>query len=120
MATPESALAGRPQPGAGRIVALDAFRGLTIAFMVLVNDPGDPRHVYAPLQHAQWNGWTPTDVVFPSFLWIAGVAMTLSLSKRLAEGVPKSSLFLQALRRAAIIFVLGLIVYAAPEFNLST
>ncbi len=120
MATPEAALAGKPQPGAGRIAALDAFRGLTIAFMVLVNDPGDPAHVYAPLQHAAWNGWTPTDMVFPSFLWIAGVAMTLSLSKRLAEGVSERALFLQVLRRAAIIFVLGLIVYAAPDFSLST
>ena len=120
MATPELALAGQPQTAVGRIAALDAFRGLTIAFMVLVNDPGDPGHVYAPLEHAQWNGWTPTDMVFPSFLWIAGVAMTLSLSKRLAQGVPPRTLFLQVLRRAAIIFALGLIVYAAPDFNLST
>ena len=108
------------RPGAGRLVALDAFRGLTIAFMVLVNDPGDGRHVYWPLEHAQWNGWTPTDVVFPSFLWIAGVAMTLSLAKRTAAGASRPALLLQALRRAAIIFVLGLVVYAAPRFDLHT
>lgn len=102
-----------------RLVALDAFRGLTIAFMVLVNDGGDS-HNYWPLEHAEWNGWTPTDVVFPSFVWIVGVAITLSLSKRLAAGASRQSLMWQALRRALIIFALGLIVYAAPSFNLGT
>jgi predicted acyltransferase len=120
MATPKPALAPNLLPAPGRLVSLDAFRGLTIAFMVLVNDAGDGRNVYAPLQHAEWNGWTPTDMVFPSFLWIAGVAMTLSLAKRLAEGHSRGALFLQALRRAAIIYALGLVVYAAPAFNLST
>ena len=74
------------RPASDRLVALDAFRGLTMAFMVLVNDAGDGRHTYWPLQHAEWNGWTPTDVVFPSFVWIVGVAMTLSLGKKLAAG----------------------------------
>jgi predicted acyltransferase len=120
MATPKGALESVRRPSPERLVALDAFRGLTIAFMVLVNDPGDGRHVYAPLQHSEWNGWTPTDMVFPSFLWIAGVALTLSLSKRLAEGRPRGILFLQALRRAVIIYALGLVVYAAPAFSLST
>jgi hypothetical protein len=75
-----------------RLLALDAFRGATMALMVLVNTPGDGRHVYAPLEHAEWHGWTPTDVVFPSFMWIVGVAMTLSLGRRLAEGVPRARL----------------------------
>jgi predicted acyltransferase len=104
----------------GRLVSLDAFRGAAIALMILVNTPGDGRNVYAPLQHAEWNGWTPTDVVFPSFLWIVGVAMTLSLGRRAAEGVPRAKLFAQAFRRAAIIYVLGLVVYAYPGFDLST
>ncbi|HZL56365.1 MAG TPA: heparan-alpha-glucosaminide N-acetyltransferase domain-containing protein [Bryobacteraceae bacterium] len=108
------------QPAPARLVALDAFRGLTIAFMILVNDAGDGRNVYAPLQHSQWNGWTPTDVVFPSFLWIAGVSLTLSFSKRLAAGISRQALFMRTLRRAAIIYALGLVVYAAPQFNLST
>jgi predicted acyltransferase len=103
-----------------RLTALDAFRGLTIAFMVLVNDAGDGRHVYAPLQHAEWNGWTPTDVVFPSFLFIVGVALVLSLAKRETAGVPRAALFRQAARRALILYVLGLIVYAAPQFNPAT
>jgi len=103
-----------------RLVSLDAFRGVTIAFMILVNTPGDGRHVYAPLQHAEWHGWTPTDVVFPSFLWIVGVAMTLSLGRGLAAGASRARLLTQALRRSAILFVLGVLVYVSPGFDLGT
>jgi len=102
-----------------RLLSLDAFRGATIALMVLVNTPGGSSS-YGPLNHSEWNGWTITDTVFPSFLWIVGVAITLSLGKRVAAGVPKQRLFLQVLRRSCIIFGLGLIVYAAPDFSLST
>jgi predicted acyltransferase len=105
---------------AERLTALDAFRGATIAFMVLVNDAGDGHNVYAPLRHAEWNGWTPTDVVFPSFLFIMGVALTLSLAKRQTEGQTRSTLLKQAAKRAAILYSLGLIVYAAPTFNPAT
>ena len=103
-----------------RLVSLDAFRGATMALMVLVNNPGDGSHVYWPLEHAEWNGWTPTDVVFPSFMWIVGVAMTLSFAKRLAAGVSRAQLFTQALRRAAIIYALGVLVYVYPGFSFST
>ena len=103
-----------------RLISLDAFRGAIIALMVLVNDPGDGRHVYGPLNHAEWNGWTITDVVFPSFLWILGVAMTFSMAKRLAAGNSRAQIFTQALRRAAILFALGLFLYALPKFDLST
>lgn len=103
-----------------RYVALDAFRGATIALMVLVNNAGDGDSAYAPLKHAEWNGWTATDVVFPSFLWIAGVAMALAIHRRLAQGLSRTHLFLQALRRSAVLFALGLIVYAAPLFQFST
>jgi predicted acyltransferase len=104
----------------GRLVSLDAFRGATMAFMILVNNPGDGAHSYWPLQHAEWHGWTPTDVVFPSFLWIVGVAITLSLGRRLARGDSRGELLRQAVRRAAILFVLGVLVYAYPAFDLST
>lgn len=104
----------------GRLVSLDAFRGATIAFMVLVNTPGTGSAVYAPLRHAHWHGWTPTDVVFPSFVWITGLAMTLSLGKRLEQGVARSTLLMQALRRAAILFALGLLVYSFPVPDLAT
>jgi predicted acyltransferase len=107
-------------PPQGRLVSLDAFRGLTIAFMVLVNDAGDGRHTYWPLEHAEWHGWTPTDVVFPSFVWIVGVAVTLALSKKLAAGVSRGALMGQAARRALILYALGLVVYAAPAFDPGT
>lgn len=102
-----------------RLISLDVFRGATMALMVLVNTPGDGAHTYGPLEHADWNGWTLTDTVFPSFLWIVGVAITLSLGKRIADGAARRTLFMQVLRRAAILYVLGLVVYAYP-FNLST
>lgn len=108
------------EPGFERLISLDAFRGATIALMVLVNTAGDSSHVYAPLEHADWNGWTPTDVVFPSFLWIVGVAMTLSMGKRLASGATRQKLFLQVLRRSAIIYALGLLVYLFPHFDFAT
>jgi len=112
-------MAQTAQPAAARLISLDVFRGATMALMVLVNDAGDGAHAYGPLQHSDWNGWTLTDTVFPAFLWIVGVAITLSLGKRIAAGVPRGHLFAQVLRRAAIIYVLGLVVYAYP-FNLST
>jgi predicted acyltransferase len=116
-----AAAANRAQTGAaGRLVSLDAFRGATMAFMILVNTPGDGRHVYWPLEHAEWHGWTPTDVVFPSFLWIVGLAMTLSMGRRLARGDSRADLFRTAARRAAILFVMGVLVYVYPAFDLST
>jgi predicted acyltransferase len=109
-----------PVPGQGRLVSLDAFRGATIALMVVVNTAGDSHNTYAPLRHADWNGWTPTDTVFPSFLWIVGLTLTLSLGKRLNQGIPRVRLFGQVLRRAAIIYALGLFLYGFPHFQLST
>jgi len=105
---------------AGRLVSLDAFRGATMALMILVNTPGDGAHTYWPLRHAEWHGWTPTDVVFPSFLWIVGVAITLSLGRRLARGDSRAGLFRQAARRAGVLFALGVLVYVYPAFDLST
>jgi predicted acyltransferase len=105
---------------ASRLVSLDAFRGATIALMVLVNNAGSGRDSYPQLEHAAWHGWTITDTVFPSFLWIVGVAITLSLGKRVAGGISKSRLMAQVARRAAVLFVLGLAVYAYPNFNLGT
>ena len=94
-------------PGAGRLMSLDVFRGVTIASMMLVNNPGSWSHIYPPLEHAEWNGWTFTDTIFPFFLWIVGVAIPLSTSRRLEQGQDRRQLFRHALRRAAIIFALG-------------
>ena len=97
-----------------RLASLDIFRGLTIAMMILVNDPGSWMDAYPQLKHAAWNGWTMTDMVFPFFLWIMGVAMTLSLAKRKAQGASNGSLILHALRRSVIIFALGIVVNGFP------
>src|SRR5215467_5950720 len=106
-------------PGTQRLVALDAFRGAVMALMIVVNNNGSEREAYAQLRHSEWHGWTLTDTVFPSFVWIVGVAITLSLGKRVAAGVPPSQLFRTVLRRAAILFALGVAVYVYPTFSLS-
>jgi len=101
----------------GRLYSLDAFRGLTIAGMILVNNPGSWSHVYAPLRHAEWHGWTPTDLIFPFFLFIVGVAVPFSFGKRLARGDSRRKLMIHVVRRAAILFGLGLLMRAVPEFD---
>jgi predicted acyltransferase len=106
--------------GEGRLVSLDVFRGATIAAMILVNNPGTWGAVYPPLRHAEWHGWTFTDLVFPFFLWIAGVAMTLSFAKRFERGDDRRRLFLHTLRRSAIIFGLGLLLNGFPSFSFET
>jgi len=97
-----------------RLASLDVFRGLTIAMMILVNDPGSWADSYPQLKHSAWDGWTMTDMVFPFFLWIVGVAMTLSLSRRKEQGASDRSLILHALRRSAVIFALGIVVNGFP------
>ena len=89
-------------------MSLDVFRGATIAAMMLVNNPGDWSAAYSPLLHASWHGWTFTDTVFPFFLWIVGVAVPLSIVRRLEQGQSRRELFTHAVRRAAILFGLGL------------
>ena len=65
-----------------RLLSLDFFRGLTVASMIMVNNPGDWEHVYPPLEHSKWNGCTPTDLVFPFFLFMVGVSITLAIGSR--------------------------------------
>ena len=93
---------------ASRYLALDVFRGLTIAGMIVVNTPGSWTHVYPPLLHAEWHGWTATDTIFPFFLFIVGVSMAVSFARRRAQGASRRELFLHSVRRGAIIFGLGL------------
>jgi predicted acyltransferase len=100
-----------------RLVSLDVFRGLTIAGMVLVNNPGTWSSIYWPLQHAQWHGWTPTDLVFPFFLFIVGVSITLAFARRVEEGAVQRALYLKVLKRSAIIFGLGLLLNLVPNFD---
>ncbi len=101
-------------------MSLDVFRGLTIAAMVLVNNPGTWSSIYWPLEHAEWHGWTPTDLVFPFFLFIVGVSITLAFGRRVEEGGVKRDLYLKVIKRTAIIFGLGLFLNGFPYFQLST
>ena len=111
-----SLTAARP----GRLLSLDVLRGLTIAFMILVNNNGSEAHAYWPLKHAAWNGFTPTDLVFPTFLFLVGISTVYSTAARLAQGATRQSLFLHVLRRAVVLYLLGLVVNSFPLFHLHT
>ena len=100
-----------------RLLSLDVFRGLTIAGMLLVNDPGSWEHIYAPLEHAPWNGWTPTDLIFPFFLFIVGITTHLSLSARRARGDSERAIRNQIIRRGALIFLFGFLINGFPYFT---
>ncbi len=103
-----------------RQISLDVFRGITIAGMVLVNNPGSWSTIYWPLAHAEWHGWTPTDLVFPFFLFIVGVAIPLAFGRRMQAGGSKRDLYLKIIRRTLIIFALGIFLAGFPYFNVST
>lgn len=117
---PEIVLSPASSPVPTRLVSLDAFRGFTIAAMLLVNNPGDWSHLYRQLGHAEWHGWTFTDWVFPFFLFICGVSMTLSLSRKSTAEEAKVGLMLSLWKRAAIIFAIGLALNFIPNFNFET
>src|SRR5689334_12870470 len=99
-----------------RLRSLDVFRGITIAGMMIVNSPGNGT-AYAPLEHAEWNGWTPTDLVFPFFVFILGVSLVFSFNKRQQTGQSDKELFSQIARRTAIIFGLGLFLNGFPYYH---
>ena len=99
-----------------RLVSLDAFRGITIAGMILVNNPGSWSHIYLPLGHAAWHGWTPTDFIFPFFLFIVGVAMAFSFPGQI-EKLTTQQIYLKILRRTLTLFGLGLLLTLFPFFN---
>ncbi len=103
-----------------RIPGVDALRGLTMAFMILVSAPGDPLQRYALLRHAWWDGFTPVDMIFPFFLFLVGVSVALSLGRRLADGSRGPDVVRHAAKRAAILFGLGLLVNGFPYFDLAT
>jgi predicted acyltransferase len=114
------AVHGGVAAAAGRLASLDVFRGITIAGMILVNNPGTWEAIYSPLSHAEWHGWTPTDLVFPFFLFIVGVSIALAFSRRAEAGGSRRDLYVKIVRRAAIIFALGLFLMGFPNYDLST
>jgi len=99
-----------------RIVSLDIFRGMTIMAMIIVNSPGSWTYAYPVLRHSEWNGCTPTDLVFPFFIFAMGFSTVISITRRLQKGTSKQKLVLQLIRRSVIIFILGLIINSFP-FN---
>ena len=100
-----------------RLHSLDILRGLTIIFMIIVNTPGSWNHVYAPLLHAEWNGITPTDYIFPTFLFIVGVSIVLSFTKQIEMGKSQSEMTKKVLIRALKIYGVGIILWLWPGFN---
>ena len=100
-----------------RILSLDILRGLTIILMIIVNDPGSWDHVYAPLLHADWNGVTPTDYIFPTFIFIVGVSIVLSLTKQSEKGLTRRQLVLKVLLRSLKIYLVGLFLWLWPSFD---
>jgi len=100
-----------------RVLSIDVLRGLTIALMILVNDPGDWAHTYSQLDHAAWNGFTLTDLVFPNFLFLVGASIILSLDSRISRGESRSLLALHVLRRTAIILALDFFFNLYPHFH---
>lgn len=119
MSAPSDSARSVAQTGVGRLLSLDAFRGITVAAMVLVNNPGDWGHIYAPLEHATWHGWTPTDLIFPFFLFIVGVSITFALDRQRAEGMGQGVLG-KILKRSVTLFLLGLFLSFFPKFDITT
>jgi predicted acyltransferase len=105
-----------PSP-VNRLLSLDVLRGITIAFMIMVNNNGGPGS-WGFMNHAQWNGLTPTDLVFPTFVFVVGASIVFAFEARLARGATRASLAWHTLQRAAILFVLGIVVNSFPFFEL--
>src|SRR3982750_2332288 len=102
-----------------RMLSLDVFRGITIAGMILVNNPGTWDSIYWPLEHAEWDGWTPTDLIFPFFLFIVGISTTLAFARRVARGHNQFDLLKKVFKRAGLIFGLGLLLNGFPYYHLA-
>ena len=100
-----------------RLLSLDLLRGVTIIFMIIVNDPGSWDHVYAPLLHAEWNGITPTDYIFPTFLFVLGTSIVLSISKQQEKGIENNRILKKVIWRAAKIYLVGLFLWIFPSFE---
>ena len=108
------------QNSTNRLLSLDVFRGMTIAAMILVNNPGSWSFVYAPLQHAKWHGVTPTDWIFPFFIFIVGVSIALAIGRRKEAGTDRPALIKKLVWRSLAIFGIGLFLSGYPTFDFST
>lgn len=102
------------EPPSSRLMCLDIFRGLCVAGMIVVDNPGSDAKSYWPIMHAEWNGWTPADFIFPSFLFLVGISLVFSLSSRQQRGQSRSQIFIHAVWRALILIAIGFLVNASP------
>ncbi len=118
MAEPASARSASGSAGP-RLLSVDVYRGLAVAAMVLVDNPGFDERAYRPIRHMEWNGWTPADFIFPSFLFLVGVSLVFAFSARLARGEPRRAILKHALKRTAILILIGLLTNGFPQFPLS-
>ena len=100
-----------------RLLSVDILRGLTIIFMIIVNSPGSWDHVYAPLLHADWNGLTPTDYIFPIFIFIVGVSLVLSITNQREKGMRREQLVKKIVWRSMKIYLIGLFLWLWPSFD---
>jgi predicted acyltransferase len=125
MATTESAVQPsrkltleNASPFPGRLLCLDIYRGLMVAGMILVDNPGSDENAYWPIMHAKWNGWTPADFIFPSFLFLVGISLVYSFESRRQRGETNRQILLHAFKRSLILIVIGLLVNASPIYGL--
>lgn len=102
----------------GRLISLDAMRGFVMAAMILVNYPGSSEHIFLPLEHAEWDGLTPTDLIFPFFLFMVGISISLSYSKQLSAGGHGWNVYKKILFRSLKIFAVGLFLSMLPTFDI--
>ena len=100
-----------------RLVSLDFFRGLTVAAMIMVNNPGDWQHIYTPLEHAKWNGCTPTDLIFPSFLFMVGVSIAYAIGAKKDNNMAHASILATAFKRSLILYLIFSLLVLVPRFD---
>jgi predicted acyltransferase len=107
-------------PAGGRLLSLDVFRGIVITGMILVTDPGTYAHTWHQLRHAEWNGATATDMIFPAFLFIVGLAIPFSIGSRAELGTSYTRSALRIIRRSIALFLLGLGINGFPDYVWTT
>ncbi|MGC1160808.1 MAG: heparan-alpha-glucosaminide N-acetyltransferase domain-containing protein, partial [Candidatus Sulfotelmatobacter sp.] len=101
-----------------RLLCLDIYRGLAVAGMILVDNPGSDDLAYGPIKHADWNGWTCADFIFPSFLFLVGISMVFSFAARLRRGESRQQILWHAFKRSLILIAIGIFVNASPIIGL--
>src|SRR5271155_2533351 len=111
---PQSEVRAAVPDASGRLICLDIFRGLAVAGMILVDNPGSDEKVYWPIAHAEWNGWTPADFIFPSFLFLVGVSLVFSFAKRREKGETRRQILVHVFVRSLLLIAIGLFVNASP------